>query len=144
MKKLILLIAVFAFTIPSLLLAESTQMVVVNGETLVKVAARITFDGDNVTVWFNDNTSMTSDMNAVTITFSNPSSIRGLSTFQLKKEVDEQLSLEGLAPGTEVIVFDTAGKAQLCSKSNVIDVRSLKSGIYMLKAGSQIVKFVKR
>ena len=143
MRKLFLMITALALFWQMPVMADVSQTIVINGETVSKVAARLTFEGDNVTVQFSDNTSQTADMNDVAITFSGLSSIRDISTFRLKKEVEGQLNLEGLAPGTEVMIFDAAGKLQLRSTSSSINVRSLKSGVYVLKAGSQIVKFVK-
>lgn len=143
MRKFFLMITALLLSWQMPVMADVSQTIVINGETVTKVATRLTFNGDNVIVYFSDDTSQKADMNDVTIVFSGLTSIRDISTFRLKKEVEGCLNLEGLAPGTEVMIYDAAGKLQLRSVSSSINVRSLKSGVYVLKAGSQIVKFVK-
>lgn len=43
----------------------------------------------------------------------------------------------------KVFIYDTAGKQIARSKSTNINVSKLKEGVYVLKAGTQLVKFVK-
>jgi hypothetical protein len=103
----------------------------------------MTFEGDNVILTFVDNSTQTADMGSVTLSFGSLSSINDLKAFQLKKVVNGQISLEGLEKGTEVFIYDTAGKQIARSKSTNINVSKLKEGVYVLKAGTQLVKFVK-
>ena len=143
MKRLLFFLTAFAFfsVLPSS--ADNTQVLVVNGETVEKVVTRMTFEGDNVILTFVDNSTQTADMGSVTLSFGSLSSINDLKAFQLKKVVNGQISLEGLEKGTEVFIYDTAGKQIARSKSTNINVSKLKEGVYVLKAGTQLVKFVK-
>ena len=143
MKRLLFFLTAFAFfsVLPSS--ADNTQVLVVNGETVEKVVTRMTFEGDNVILTFVDNSTQTADMGSVTLSFGFLSSINDLKAFQLKKVVNGQISLEGLEKGTEVFIYDTAGKQIARSKSTNINVSKLKEGVYVLKAGTQLVKFVK-
>ena len=143
MKRLLFFLTAFAFfsVLPSS--ADNTQVLVVNGETVEKVVTRMTFEGDNVILTFVDNSTQTADMGSVTLSLGSLSSNNDLKAFQLKKVVNGQISLEGLEKGTEVFIYDTAGKQITRSKSTNINVSKLKEGVYVLKAGTQLVKFVK-
>lgn len=50
--------------------ADNTQTVVVDGATVNKNVIRLTFSGDDVVMTFADNTSQTTDMSLVSISFS--------------------------------------------------------------------------
>ena len=62
----------------------------------------------------------------------------------LNNVVDGSLNINGLAEGTLVQIFDGSGKQVVATYDTTINVSSLKSGMYILKAGNQIVKFVKQ
>ena len=125
--------------------ADQRQELVVNGEHVEKTVARITFDGDNVVLHFSSQDSQTADMGDVVLKF-----IPGTATAIrcLKDVVADKLDVSGLQPGTEVMIFDASGRQVLTTKATDVRMQlsasSLKSGVYLLKAGKQIVKFVKR
>ena len=87
-------------------------------------------------------------MDDVQIDFTSGAGIGNISTFKLNAFVDGQLNIAGLAAGTQVAVYDVSGKklaqAQTEGESTQVNVDNLSSGVYILKAGNQIVKFVKR
>ena len=124
--------------------AQPKQQLIINGETVDKVVAKITFEGDNVVLHFSDQTTQTADMSTVTLSFTGAADIRSLSTYQMRSIVDGMLTLEGLAPGTEVQILDAAGKQLIRTRQHNVNVAQLRPGIYVMKAGKQIVKFVKR
>ncbi|MBQ8157805.1 MAG: hypothetical protein IJ081_02150 [Prevotella sp.] len=124
--------------------AQPKQQLIINGETVDKVVAKITFEGDNVVLHFSDQTTQTADMSTVTLSFIGAADIRSLSTYQMRSIVDGMLTLEGLAPGTEVQILDAAGKQLIRTRQHNVNVAQLRPGIYVMKAGKQIVKFVKR
>lgn len=144
MRKRSFFLTVLLLSFFAILEGQASQVLVINGEVVEKVVTKLTFDGDNVTLTFADSTTQTADMDAVSMQFTDVLAIRDIMAFQLKKTIDNQIDLSGLTPGTEVFIFDAAGKQVIRSKASLINVRSLKSGIYVLKAGNQIVKFVKR
>lgn len=120
------------------------QRLIINGETVEKTVARITFEGDLVVLHFTDSSERKEDMNTVKIAFTNATSITDLTTYNMRGVVDGKLYLEGLAQGAEVLIFDATGKQLKRTTSNVIDVTNLKTGVYVLKADKQVVKFMKR
>jgi hypothetical protein len=144
MKKLLFSFLAMMLMVVSPIKAEANQTLIINGEVVSKVVTKITFEGDLVVLTFSDSTTAKEDMDNVVIRFTAPTSIKDLTTFQLKKAVDGSLEINGLAAGTQVYVFDAAGKQMLVTKDSTVNVSGLKSGVYVLKAGDQIVKFVKR
>lgn len=144
MKKLLFSFVAMMLMVVSPIKAEATQTLIINGEVVSKVVTKITFEGDLVVLTFSDSTTAKEDMDNVVIRFTAPTSIKDLTTFQLKKAVDGSLEINGLAVGTQVYVFDAAGKQMLVTKDSNVNVSGLKSGVYVLRAGDQIVKFVKR
>ena len=124
--------------------AATTQALVINGETVEKVVTKITFNGDLAVLTFSDATEISEDMGNVILRFSSsPTSIKDITAFQMKKAVDGELNIEGLPAGTQVVIFDASGKQLMATMASRINVSSLKPGVYVLKAGNQIVKFVK-
>lgn len=144
MQKFFTLLTVAMMLLASPIKAATTQTITINGEVVSKVVTQITFDGDNVILTFADDSFTTEDMGNVTISFSSTTSIKDISAFQMNKIVGDNLEIEGLAEGTEVSIYDISGKQIFATKSSNINVSGLKSGVYVLKAGNQIVKFVKK
>jgi hypothetical protein len=143
MKKLWMgFIALMLLSVP--MVKADNQRLIINGETIEKTVARITFEGDLVVLHFTDSSERKEDMNTVKIAFTNATSINDLTTYNMRGVVDGKLYLEGLAQGTEVLIFDATGKQLKRTTSNVIDVTNLKTGVYVLKADKQVVKFMKR
>lgn len=50
--------------------ADNSQTLTINGQTVNKVVTKITFNGDNVTLAYSDNSSQTEEMSLVAIDFS--------------------------------------------------------------------------
>lgn len=48
--------------------ADSKVSTVIDGREDARILSKITFDGDNVTLTFDDSTTLTSDMNLVSVT----------------------------------------------------------------------------
>lgn len=144
MKKLLLLITTIMLTFVLPTAAEQIQILIINGEEVSKTVTKMTFNGDLVVLEFSDKSAISEDMSNVVLRFYDPTSINNITAFQLKKTVEGTLLIEGLAAGTQVTIFDAAGKQMIVSKESKINVSALKSGVYVLKAGNQIVKFAKR
>ena len=140
MKKFLFLTAVLLFSLG----ASANQKLTINGEEVQKTVATITFDGDNVVLTFSDQSQQTADMATVIISFDTDAS----AIHSLKSPVGSMLDISGLAEGTELTIYDAAGKKLSYTKAgkdrSTLSVENLKSGVYILKAGNKIVKFVKR
>lgn len=143
MKKLSL-IAIACLLMGLSAQAEKKQTLTINGQTIEKVATRITIEGDNVIVTFGDQTTQTADMEQVKLSFTPVSTAIGI----IKEHVADVLNINGLEPGTEVEIYDAQGKKVMTALADdvraILNTRSLKGGIYLLKANRQVVKFIKR
>lgn len=143
MKKLTL-ITVLCLLMGLSVQAEKKQTLTINGQKVEKVATRITFDGDNAVITFGDQTSQTADMEQVKISFSAVPTAIGT----IKEQVADVLNINGLEPGTTIEIYDAQGKKVITTRAEearaILNTRSLKGGIYLLKANRQVVKFIKR
>ena len=145
MKKLFYLFSVIMLILVMPAKAETTPTLIINGETVEKIVTKITFEGDLVVLTFADTSVSSEDMGNVILRFSDlATSIKDINAFQLKQAVDGSLNIKGLAEGTQVQIFDASGTQMTATNDATINVSSLKPGMYILKAGSQIVKFVKK
>lgn len=125
--------------------AVTTQTLIINGEPVEKVVTKITFNGDLAVLTFSDATEISEDMGNVILRFSSsPTSIKNVEAFQLNNVVGDNLDINGLAEGTKVVIYDASGKDVITTNGSNINVSGLKPGMYILKAGNQIVKFVKQ
>ncbi len=130
--------------------ADATQTITVNGTAVTgKTVASISFEGDNAVVVYSDNSTETSPLEQVKISFAYSSTgIKNVSVFNFTGIVDGQLHLSGLKAGSSVAVLDTAGKVQQRAVASdgetIVDVSGLQHGVYMVRAGEQIVKFMKK
>lgn len=127
--------------------AFASHTLMINGSPVDKVVSKITFDGDNIVLHYDDNTTDTHDMEAVEIHDIQLSSIEGIETGVFTGVVGNQMIVEGLANGAVAEVYNIQGvkcaTAVAVETKAVIDLSGLNSGAYILRAGNQIVKFVK-
>ena len=145
MKKLLLLFSAIMLMLVSPVKAGTTQTLIINGEVVEKVVTKITFEGDLAVLTFADETIISEDMGNVIMRFmSSPTSIKNVEAFKLNKAVGDNMEIDGLVEGTQVQVFDASGKQVIVTYDSTINVSSLKPGMYILKAGNQIVKFAKK
>jgi hypothetical protein len=145
MKKLLLLFSAIMLMFVSPVKAGTTQTLIINGEVVEKVVTKITFEGDLAVLTFADETVISEDMGNVIMRFtSSPTSIQNVETFQLNKAVGDNLEINGLVEGIQVQVVDATGKQIIVTYDSKINISSLKPGMYILKAGNQIIKFAKK
>ena len=147
MKKIVTLLLSLFLTVGTAF-ADNSQVVVINGQEVQKVATKITFSGDNATVSFSDGSSQTADMAQVVIYLNVTTDIRKVETFSFNGLIGDVLTLSNVAEGTTVTIYDATGKVLQQVKATdttlSLNTASLKSGVYVLKAGNQIVKFLKK
>ena len=147
MKKIILTLLLCLSTA---LCVNAQHEIIINGQPVEKTVVQLTFSGDNVILLFEDNSTQTTDMGDVTIRLfdDGTTDIHQLQTFRLKQPVDGRLEIEGVAAAVPVFIYDTTGKiiqrTIATEGMTILDISSLKRGIYLLKTGKQIIKFIKR
>lgn len=145
MKKLKLIIMLCLLTFVMSAQAGNVQTLTINGEKVEKLVTRITFEGDEAVLTFSDQTMQKSDMESVKLSFT-PEDLTAIGF--IKNAVNKSFSIEGLEPGTEILIYNAEGKLVIkgCASENltILKTASLKKGVYLMKAGRQVVKFVKR
>lgn len=119
MKKTYLLLLAGMFA--SVAFANNKQTVKIDGNVSDKTVTEITFDGDNVTLSYEDNSSETKDMSLVSFSFSYD------STTGINKIEEVKKSLQGK-------VFNLNG--QLVGNS----LDGLSKGIYIVNGKKVIIK----
>ena len=119
MKKTYLLLLAGMFA--SVVFANNKQTVKIDGVVSDKTVTEITFDGDNVTLSYADNSSETKDMSLVCLSFSYD------STTGINKIEEVKKSLQGK-------VFNLNG--QLVGNS----LEGLSKGIYIVNGKKVIIK----
>lgn len=147
MKKLFTVLFALV-TIAGSAFADNSQIVIINGQEVEKFATKITFSGDNAIVTFSDGTTDTADMSNVVIYLNVSTDISKVQTFNYNGIIGDDIRLSNIAEGTTVTIYDATGKVLQQVKATdttlSLNTASLKSGVYVLKAGNQIVKFLKK
>ncbi|MBQ1664808.1 MAG: T9SS type A sorting domain-containing protein [Bacteroidaceae bacterium] len=151
MEKRLLLCLLLLIGLGTNAVAQTQQTVTVNGQTVEKTVVQITFDKDQVVLHFSDGLTQTADMDDVSIAFS-PSDAESISslqsnTFTFHGVVNGQLTIGNLQEGTHLTIFNANGQRMMSAQSTggttTLQVSQLPAGTYILKAGSQFVKFQK-
>ena len=87
-------------------------------------------------------------MSQVVIYLNVSTDIRKVETFNFNGLIGDELHLSNIAEGTAVTIYDATGKVLQQVKATdttlSLNTASLKNGVYVLKAGNQIVKFLKK
>ncbi len=147
MRRRVIMAAFFIMSMCGIAHADVMQTLTINGQKVEKVVSLLTFSGDKVVLHF-DGSEESYPMDEVQIDFTSATGVDNISTFKFNGIVDGQLNIAGLEAGTTVAIYDISGKKLAQTKSQgeatQIRVENLNSGAYILKAGNQIVKFVKR
>ena len=149
MKKRLFASMLFALSMAGGLFAETTQTLLINGEKVDKVVSSISFDGDNVVLHFGNDTE-SHDMNLVSLSLDHTSGLKNLNVFTFNGKIEGGvLSVSGVDNGTPIYIFNLSGVTQTSATADsngqaTIDINTLPGGVYILKAGNNCVKFVKR
>ena len=150
--KRIIFIALTAICTCLNCIAQNAQNIIINGDEVKgKEVATMTFDGDNVRVYFTDNSTETVNMDRVKIYFnSDATGIEEVKTmvFNYQGAVEDYLTVSGVPEMTGITIYDSAGKQRTQARANddvtSIYVGNLAKGIYTAKAGKCVIKFVKK
>ncbi len=117
-----------------------------------KVVTAITFDGDQMRIHFGDSDSMDADMGDVLLAFAEDGmsaiNAANFSAFSYDGIVGDLLAVSGLEENTILSVYDVSGKTlfgPVAAEGRMeINVAAFPAGVYVLRAGNEIVKFTKR
>jgi len=120
MKRIYLFL--FVGLLATHVMADNKQTITVNGSTVDKTVKEITFDGDNVTLVYSDETTQTEDMSLVKLAFAYDGSTTGINQVETAKK-----ALQGK-------VFNLNG--QLVGTST----QGLSKGVYIVNGKKVIIK----
>lgn len=101
--------------------AETEQTVIINGTEIDKFVSNLTFNGNNVTLQFDDNTSQTEDMSKVSIS----------------------LSYENTTGITNITSMDNSGKSKVYNLNGQYmgkDTNALNKGVYIINGKKTVIK----
>ena len=118
MKKAYLLL--LAGMLSTAVFAGNKQTVTIGGQVIEKTISEITFDGDNVVLYYADNSSDQADMSLVTLSFSYTTT--GIS------------QVEGIKKALQGKVYNLQGQ---CVGSSL---QGLSKGVYIINGKKVIIK----
>lgn len=101
--------------------AETEQTVIINGTEIDKFVSNLTFNGNNVTLQFDDNTSLTEDISKVSIS----------------------LSYENTTGITNITSMDNSGKSKVYNLNGQYmgkDTNALNKGVYIINGKKTVIK----
>ncbi len=101
--------------------AETEQTVIINGTEIDKFVSNLTFNGNNVTLQFDDNTSLTEDLSKVSIS----------------------LSYENTTGITNITSMDNSGKSKVYNLNGQYmgkDANALNNGVYIINGKKTVIK----
>jgi hypothetical protein len=101
--------------------AETEQAVIINGTEIDKFVSNLTFNGNNVTLQFDDNTSLTENMSKVSIS----------------------LSYENTTGITNITSMDNSGKSKVYNLNGQYmgkDANALNKGVYIINGKKTVIK----
>lgn len=133
--------------------ATMVQTIIVNGvEVAGKSVASMTFSGDDAVIVYSDNSSETAPIEQVKILFAygatGISKANQTGVFDFKGVVNDKLTVNGIPAGTKAVLYDANGRqcqAVVAEADGLsINMNGKAAGVYMLKVGSQVVKFIKK
>lgn len=140
----------FCLSLPFTAQAQTNAPVVtINGTTVEHALTSITFSGDNVILHFSDGTAdATADMSTVSIEMATLTSIGQLETFATSELVGNTLTLGGVAVGERIAIYDVTGKKLMqttaTASTTSLSLDALQKGVYIVRAGHNIIKFQKK
>lgn len=120
----------------------------VNGNEITTTVESMTFDGDNAILHFSNGTQNSYDMSTVEVLFPAISTLVDNSIYILNRMVHDELIIENCAGNQLVCIYDMAGRLMHQMRSEEggfsINVNDLNTGVYILKIGTESVKFIKQ
>ncbi len=129
----------------------SEKIVRIEGQELQQELCRIHFSGDTAVLHFAQGDSLSTLCVLLSIEFTKESGLSPLSVsdFLLARQpIRDQVLLNNLEVGMDLVLYDIQGrliKKQLAtSDSEQIDLQGLPPGVYLLRAGKCLIRFVKQ
>lgn len=125
--------------------------ITINGKVVEKVPYTIEANGILLKVTFDDETSVMTRMDETIVRFDESTDIKGISLpefYRIKGEVGEQLHIDGLNHGDELILYSANGNQILSARANGSSINlnlcGYSSGLYIARIKNKAIKFIKK
>ncbi|MCH3980394.1 MAG: T9SS type A sorting domain-containing protein [Prevotella sp.] len=119
-----------------------------NGNKADRYVTEVSYDENQVVLHWNDNTTMCDDVSNAMINLACNQDLDKARLTSISGLYKDNITLEGIAPGSTVFVYDIQGRQLLhldVTQTKVdLDIKSLNTGIYLLKSQNDIIKFTKQ
>ena len=125
------------------------KIVTVNGETVTQNTVKITLNGDNAVLYYDNGETLATDMSLLVVSFDDKSGLTSPSAqiYSANTVVNDKLFVSGLETDDMVSVFSAVGvlmmQQRVKGNSVQLDCDNLSGGIYFLKVNGKTIKFVK-
>lgn len=128
----------------------SERIIRIEGLELQQAVSRISFKGDTAVLHFSEGDSLSTHCLFLTIEFTGDSGLSPLQNTRVlvaRNPVKDLLPLENLETGSLLLLYDVEGRLvkaqQAHASSEQIDLNGLPAGVYMLRTGKYLIRFVK-
>lgn len=134
----------------NMLAGTESSGICINGVKADRIVTEISYDENKITLFWNDNTSLTNKIAGTMADLAlgedgNTDKVKIASISGLYRD---NIVVSGVTPGSLLCVYDFAGKMLINSKSQStsceLDISRLNTGIYLLKADNEVIKFIKQ
>lgn len=122
----------------------------INGTRVDKMVTEITYDENNITLHWNDNTSISNKIAQLMIKLASgdDNNIDKIKIASISGLYKNGLTIDGITLGSLLYIYDVQGNLimqnQATSTSCELDISQLNTGIYLLKTSEEVIKFVKQ
>ncbi|MDD2559428.1 MAG: T9SS type A sorting domain-containing protein [Bacteroidales bacterium] len=130
--------------------AFSERIVRIEGQELEQAVSRISFRGDTAILHFGEGDSLATHCLLLAVEFTAQSGLSSLQNSRVllaRNPVKDYLPLENLEVGNSLLLYDNEGrlikKQKVSSSSEQIDLSGLPAGVYLLRTGQDLIRFVK-
>lgn len=126
------------------------QIVSIKGEKMQGSLKKITFEKDSAILYFDNGLSFSEDMSVIDISFNYADRINSVHdiSFSILETSKNHITVRNAKKGDIVNIFNLHGLSvmefKIKSLNDVIDISSLKNGVYIIKIEKKVVKLVKK
>jgi len=128
----------------------SERIVRIDGQELQQTVARISFKGDTAVLHFSGTDSLSIHCLLLSVEFTEGSGLSPLQNTRIllaRNPVKDILPLENLEAGSRLLLYNIEGRLlktqQVHASSAQIDLSDLPAGVYLLRTGKYLIRFVK-
>lgn len=143
-----LLMVFFCYFSVDMSAGTDNREISINGSRADRIVTEISYEADNVTLLWSDNTTMCDKMAKVMTDIASGDDIDKAKIVSISGLYKDNLLIDGINPGSSLDIFDIQGKMLIHDKAMTtscrLDISNLNTGIYLLRADHEVIKFIKQ